>query len=166
MFGGACSQAEVLANSNFQDTHNRVQASAPSRLQDYPQQWPPAQPSTSARPLGVCTRVNGVRARGANAVIFIQRHPARSRCPRFLPRRSDLMSCSRFIVSDDIPIAGHNSAQPLVQRASRRTRGRRTPSARRLATRPVPSPGVPVVLLHVSPVLVVEVPTAPARCAA
>lgn len=50
-----------------------------------------------------------------------------------------------------------------LQRASRKTSGRHTRSAKRPATRRVLSRGVLVVLLLVFPVLVVEAPTAPAR---
>lgn len=56
------------------------------------------------------------------------------------------------------------SAETLLQRALPRTSVRRTPSPRRLATRPVPSRGVLAVPSPVSPVSVVEVLTAPARC--
>lgn len=112
VFGKACSRAEVLANSNFQDTHNRVQASAPSRLQDYPQQWPPARPSTSARPLGVRIGAGEVNGLKAYVVLFIQRRPARSRCLRSLPRRSDLMSCNRCTVSNIVFQAGEQAFEP------------------------------------------------------
>ena len=86
VFGGRLQYWQTLFFVIHKLIHARRQRQAP---QDYPQEWPPAPPSTFAPPRAVCMRCVHVVDVLANA--SLQRLRPRSPSPRSLPPPSVLM---------------------------------------------------------------------------